>query len=192
MTNHQPQPQQPQQPEKKPWYKRTWFIILAIIVLIIILAASCSNEDGKDTGNTAAEPETTEQQEGITPEQHDEAEQWVNDNINEWMQGYNIDGAGDDVKARAMHALDHIELSDDADTIDVLLDVNDAHPEVHDMLNAAAEQVGLWTANASGHPEVLLDTLSVVEAHTVSGESVGKNAHMSSFPMWKKAVEERD
>lgn len=49
MTNPQvPQyGQPPAQPQKKPFYKRIWFIILAIIVVIGIIAAATSGGDDK-------------------------------------------------------------------------------------------------------------------------------------------------
>lgn len=79
-------PQQPYptlqepQPQKKPFYKRVWFIILAIIVLIIVIAGiATGGDDKKDTASSttptapAAQPDTNSDDQAEAQDDSDSA-----------------------------------------------------------------------------------------------------------------------
>lgn len=70
MQNQMPQGQYPiQQPSKKPFYKKPWFIILAALVIIVIIGAAISggdsnssSKDGGNTGNTGTSEQAGDSQ----------------------------------------------------------------------------------------------------------------------------------
>ncbi|WP_145941709.1 DUF4352 domain-containing protein [Corynebacterium glyciniphilum] len=68
--NQYGQPQQQAEPQKKPFYKRVWFIILLVIVVIIVLASALSG--GDDDDSSASDNSSSSQDNGGDGEGQDE------------------------------------------------------------------------------------------------------------------------